>query len=81
MGKTKERKPFLVRTAKGKAYFVDTLEEALSQFSSKDGFRLTFEAGGKIMLIQRNVVPIAGALNGKTTKIYKADITIADSPL
>ncbi len=81
MRRRPERKPFLVRNVKGVTRYVDTLEEALEQFASYDGYRLTLEAGGRTVVIRRGELGKAAPklASGKTTTVYKADITILNT--
>ncbi len=46
--------PFYIRTQEGATFFVDTMEEALEEFFSEDGYRLTLYSEGKELVIRRS---------------------------
>lgn len=53
MGKTQETTPFYIVTRKGATFYVDTLQEALEEFVSNDGYRLTLTFLQKNLVIRR----------------------------
>ncbi len=74
MGKTQKQTPFYIRTRGGDTFFVDTLEEALEQFASDDGYRLTLEADGKTVVIRR--YQEKPRQSSGTGTVYWADVTV-----
>lgn len=53
MPSTQEETPFYIRTAGGNTYYLETLEEALAQFVSEDGYRLSLGEGETRIVIRR----------------------------
>ncbi len=53
MARTQEPTAFYIRTEKGETFYVDTLEEALEEFVSNDGYRMTLKAGKKTLVARR----------------------------
>ncbi len=53
MPASQEPTPFYIRTREGATFHLDTLEEALEEFISEDGYRLTLTAGRKELVIRR----------------------------
>ncbi len=54
MARTQETTPFYIRTERGETFFVETLEEALEEFTGDDGYRLTLTAGSNGLVIRRH---------------------------
>lgn len=65
MGRTLKETPYYLRSEKGETFYVDTLEDALNEFLSKDGYRLTFSSGGKKLTIRRTSSWKKGFVNEK----------------
>lgn len=51
---TQDPTPFYIRTSFGATYYVETLEEALEEFASDDGYRLTLESDDIQVVIRRS---------------------------
>ncbi len=49
---------FYIRTQNGKTFYVETLDEAIAEFSSNEGYRLSIEAGAKSLVIRRDPNPM-----------------------
>lgn len=54
MAEGQEPTPFYIRTNIGQTFYVDTLEEALKQFASEDGYRLTLTSDSLEVVIRRS---------------------------
>lgn len=54
MAEGQEPTPFYIRTNNGQTFYVDTLEEALKQFASEDGYRLTLTSDSLEVVIRRS---------------------------
>lgn len=66
-------RPYL-RTTEGATYHAD-LDEALQQFASERGYRITFELDdGRMIVIRRSSEGEPGLLEGDT--VYAAEITV-----
>ena len=54
MAKDQEVTPFYIRTSEGATFFVDTLEEALKEFASAEGYRLTLTTDDYEVVVRRS---------------------------
>lgn len=54
MAEGQDPTPFYIRTNAGQTFYVDTLEEALKQFASEDGYRLTLTSDSLEVVIRRS---------------------------
>ena len=54
MAKGQESTPFYIRTAEGDTFYVDTLEEALQEFASAEGYRLTLTTDDHEVVVRRS---------------------------
>ena len=59
MPRTHEETPYYIRDTDGGTYYVDTLEEALAEFTGPKGYRLTLNAGENKIVIRRGEWPVA----------------------
>ncbi len=73
MGRTQEHTPFYIRTNGGNTFFVDTLDEALEQFTSDDGYRLTLQVGTNMVVIRRYLEVDS---NTPGTRVFDAQVSI-----
>ncbi len=73
MGRTQEHTPFYIRTNGGDTFFVDTLDEALEQFTSDDGYRLTLQVG-KNMVVIRRYLEVDSTTPG--TRVFDSQVSI-----
>lgn len=55
--RTQTETPFYIRTFGGETFYVETLEEALTEFASEEGYRLTLAAGNQQVVIRRSSEP------------------------
>ena len=53
MGRTQEDTPFYIRTDKGETFNVETLDEAVEELVSEDGYRLTISTPAGDLVIRR----------------------------
>ncbi len=65
--------PFYIRTTEGACFSVATLDEALTQFASDKGYRLTLKAGEHEVVVRRNS---EGVTNPLFEERYSAEVTI-----
>lgn len=65
MPRTPEVRPFYIRTRQGECFYVDTLGEALEEFLSEDGYRLSITAKDKKLVIRRTSEWVAGLTDGE----------------
>lgn len=54
---TQEETPFYIRTAQGGTFHTETMDEALEQFVSEDGYRITFSGAKVEIVIRRDADP------------------------
>ena len=74
---TQTETPFYIRTADGATFYVETLEEALTEFSGDNGYRLTLTAGNQEVVIRRSGEPeVDEADDILSQQSYKALVTI-----
>lgn len=66
--------PFYIRTAEGDVFNVETLEEALTQFVSDNGYRLTLRTQDHEVVIRRGGEAGPGLIPSEST--YMASITV-----
>jgi hypothetical protein len=76
MAITQEKTPFYIRTTEGECFYVETLAEALKQFASEEGYRLTITSGEHEIVIRRNTNEIVSSFALETEKEYEANVTI-----
>jgi len=75
--RTQNETPFYIRTADGDTFHVETLEEALTEFSGPDGYRLTLMAGNQELVIRRSgEAEIDEADDILSHQSYKANVTL-----
>jgi len=55
--RTQTETPFYIRTFGDETFYVETLEEALTEFASEEGYRLTLAAGNQQVVIRRSSEP------------------------
>lgn len=57
MARTQDETPFYIRTRDGETFYVETLEEALQEFASTNGYRLSLIADQNEIVIRRSELP------------------------
>lgn len=62
--------PFYIRTLDGETFYVDTLEEALQEFTGEDGYRMTITTDDVEMVIRRDVFTDGQILNDEEADAY-----------
>ncbi len=72
-----EKTLFYIRNTEGECFFTDTLEEALKQFASEEGYRLTITAGEHEIVIRRGTNATVTSFDLKEAeKMYVANVTV-----
>lgn len=54
MARVQEVTPFYIRTGGGDTFYVETLEEAIRDFCSDDGYRLSIKTANHWIVIRRS---------------------------
>lgn len=72
--------PFYIRTRNGATFHVDSLEEALKEFASDEGYRLTLNAGGVEVIIRRADLPNDSEYSDVVGQNFSANVTIRKEP-
>lgn len=80
MARSQGPTPFYIRTAFGDTYHVDTLEEALRDFTAPHGYRLTLMVDGLEVIIRRasTTHDEQGAHDLLGEDAYKATVVVRD---
>ncbi len=72
-----EKTLLYIRNTEGECFFTDTLEEALKQFASEEGYRLTITAGEHEIVIRRGTNATVTSFDLKEAeKMYVANVTV-----
>jgi len=75
--RTQTETPFYIRTRDGDTFHVETLEEALTEFASEEGYRLTLMSGNQQVVIRRSGEPTVDEADDILThQSYEATVTI-----
>lgn len=76
MSRTQNKTQFYIRTTKSECFYVESLKEALEQFASDEGYRLTLFSGGTEVVMRRDNKPQSGLLVLEGEKTYNSTVTI-----
>lgn len=78
MSTSEEETPFYIRTVEGDCYYVKNLDDAIKEFVSKEGYRLSLKAAnGTEIIIRRETEPSEKDVLGND--IFHAEITVRRS--
>lgn len=72
MARTQEVTAYYIRTGEGDTFYVDTLDEALRELISEDGYRLTLISASYELVIRRTSEWLPGIIS---EQVGTADLT------